>query len=331
MRRRELILGLLAAAAASHVDAQARVHRVVIRMPGTLEDQRAFGWVMRERIAAHLTRFGYMEGVNLELVDQFMGESHEVSPAHLAEIRRRATDAIVAVGTWGAVPLKAAVSDVPIVAWAIEDPVGAGLARSFTRPGGNVTGLTQGKEGVYAKQVDFLAAIVPGLQGIAVFAVRSERTGVDVLKQLDLLERAVVEKGLRHRLVTTVGPHALEAMASLRADRIRAAVYLHNPAPLGRATQRLHAEAAIEHRIAAIGYFANMADDGFLASYGELDDDFFLRLAQQLDRVLRGADPGSIPFTGPQRFHLRINGSSAARLGLELTPQVRLMADEVLP
>ena len=307
-----------------------RPRRVVIRMPGTLEDQRAFGWVMRERLAAALVPFGYVLGRNLELVDQFMGEQHEVLPAHLAEIRQRPTDAIVSVGTWGTVPLRDAVRDIPIVAWAIEDPVGSGLARAFTRPGGNVTGLTQGKEGVYSKQVDFLAAMVPGLQGIAVLGYRGERTGTDVLKQFDLLERAIVEKGLVHRLVPTVGPRALEAMAMFEADRIRAAIYFHNPAPLGRDTQRAHAEAAIRHRIAVLGYFANMADDGFLASYGELDDDFFLRLAQQVDRVLRGVEPSRIPFMGPRRFHLRVNSRTATRLGLEVTPRVRLMADEVI-
>jgi putative ABC transport system substrate-binding protein len=329
-RRLFLASSLLWAAGGAAIAQPPRVRRVIIRMPGTLEDQRSFGWVMRERLAASLAPFGYVEGRNLELVDQFMGEEHEVSHAHLAQIRERTTDAIVSVGTWATVPLRDAVRDIPIVAWAIEDPVGAGLARSFTRPGGNVTGLTQGKEGIYVKQVDFLAAIVPGLQGIAVLGFRGERTGVDVLKQFDLLERAIVEKGLIHRLVPTVGPRALDAMSGLRAGRIQAAIYFHNPAPLGRETQRLHAEAAIRHRIAVLGYFANMAEDGFLASYGELDDDLFHRLAQQLDRVLRGVDPGQIPFMGPRRFHLRVNARTAMRLGLEVTPRVRLMADEVI-
>lgn len=328
--RRAFLAASLLSACAPALAQRDRPRRVIIRMPGTIEDQRAFGWVMRERLATSLAPLGYVEGHNLELVDQFMGDQDDVSAAHLSEIRRRPTDAIVSVGTWGTLPLRDAVRDIPIVAWGIEDPVGAGLARSFTRPGSNVTGLTQGKEGVYAKQVDFLAAIVPGLQGVAVLGYRGERTGIDVLKQFDLIERAIVEKGLAHRLVPTVGPRALDAMANFRGDRIQAAIYFHNPAPLGRETQRLHAEAAIRHRVAVLGYFANMADDGFLASYGELDDDLFLRLAQQLERVLRGVDPGLVPFMGPRRFHLRVNSRTAARLGLEITPRVRLMADEVI-
>ncbi len=306
------------------------IFRVIIRMPGTLQDQRDFGWVMRERLGRALARFGYAEGRNLELIDQPMGESNEVSGAQLAHIRKVGPAAIVSVGVWGTIPLRDAVRDVPIVAWAIEDPVSSGLARSFTRPGGNVTGLTQGKEAVYSKQVEFLAKVIPGLRGIAVLGSRGASTHPDVMRQFELLREAVESRALKHRSVPTVGPRALEALGTLRDDGIQAAIYFQNPAPLGRETQKLHAQEAIRQRVATLGYFANLADDGFLASYGELDDDLFLRLAQQLDRVLRRTSPAEIPFMGPQRFHLRINRQTADRLALEITPEVRLLADEVV-
>jgi putative ABC transport system substrate-binding protein len=332
MSRRRFLTALAIAAMPVAVAQPRGAARVVIRMPGTEKDSREFGYVMPERLGKALAAFGYLEGRNLVFVMQYLGDNEKVvSATQLAEIRSARTDAIVSVGVWGTVPLRDAVRDVPIVAWAIEDPVSAGLARTFTRPGGNVTGLTQGKEGVFAKQVDFLRTIVPGLTGIAVFGNRGAHHSRDVLAQFEALEAAIVAAGVKHVSVPTVGPKALEAMATLRRDGVEAGIYFFNPAPLGRATQRLHAEEAIRQRVAILGYFANLADDGFLASYGELDDDLFRRLALQLDRVLRGGNPSEIPFMGPQRFHLRVNRRTAQALGLAITPRVSLLADEVVP
>jgi putative ABC transport system substrate-binding protein len=242
----------------------------------------------------------------------------------------RKTDVVVSVNVPDTLALRHRLTDIPIVAWAIEDPVAVGLAESFTRPGGNVTGLTQGMEAVFARQVDVLAKLVPRLSGIAVLGYRGEKMRPETVRQFELLEGEIRGHGFRHVSIPTVGPRALEAFPGLKGQGAQAAIYFHNPQPLGRDTQRRHAEVAIAHGIATMGYFANLADDGFLASYGELDADLFLRLAQQVDRILRGADPRTLPFMGPQRFHLRINRRTAERLGVALTPEIRLLADEVI-
>jgi putative ABC transport system substrate-binding protein len=119
-------------------------------------------------------------------------------------------------------------------------------------------------------------------------------------------------------------------MGRFRTEGFQAAIYFSNPVPLGRETQKHHAAEAVGHRIATLGYFANLADDGFLASYGELDDDLFRRLAQQVDLVLRGKKPAEIPFMEPQRFHLRVNRTTAQALGLPITPELKLLADEIV-
>ncbi len=171
--------------------------------------------------------------------------------------------------------------------------------------------------------------LVPGLSGIAAFGV-GRNPPPDVILQRKLLEDAVQQAQLKYEPHPSSGPPALEALATMRARGFEAAIYFNNPNPLGRDTARLHADTAIRHRVATMGYFANMADDGLLASYGELDSDLFLRLAQQVDRVLRGGNPAEIPFMAPQRFHLRVNRATAAALKLAISPEVRIMADEIV-
>lgn len=159
---------------------------------------------------------------------------------------------------------------------------------------------------------------------------RGEKTRPETVRQFELLEGEIRRHGFRHVSIPTVGPRALEAFPGLKGQGAQAAIYFHNPQPLGRDTQKRHAQAAIAHGIATLGYFANLADDGFLVSYGELDADLFLRLAQQVDRILRGADPRTLPFMEPQRFHLRLNRRTAAALGLSIPADVLIWADEVI-
>lgn len=323
--------GLLATSGTRTAHAQAnRKSRIVFRVPGTPKDESDFDFHFAKRLAAQLAGFGWVEGRDFAITSQYLGDKSEVLTDHLAEIRNLKPDVIVSVNAPATLALRDAVADIPIVAWALEEPVGAGLAKSITRPGGNVTGLTQGKDGVYPKQVDFLRKAVRGLSGIAVMGYRGEGVSADVRRQFEALEAVIRGAGLKHVSVPTVGPRALEALPILRGQGVQAGIYFHNPAPRGRDTQRAHAVAAIRHRIAVLGYFANLADDGFLASYGELDSDLFRRLAQQVDRILRGGNPAEIPFMGPQRFHLRVNARTAAALGIPLSPDIRIMADEVI-
>ena len=52
--------------------------------------------------------------------------------------------------------------------------------------------------------------------------------------------------------------------------------------------------------------------------------------AEYVDRILRGAKPGDLPFQQPTKYELMINLKAAKGLGLELSPAVLSLADEVI-
>jgi putative ABC transport system substrate-binding protein len=56
--------------------------------------------------------------------------------------------------------------------------------------------------------------------------------------------------------------------------------------------------------------------NGDLASYGIDQDAVLLRLAAMIDRILKGAKPGSLPIEQPTKFVLVINMKTAHALGL---------------
>ena len=65
-------------------------------------------------------------------------------------------------------------------------------------------------------------------------------------------------------------------------------------------------------------------------SYGPDNSDALRHLISQLDRVLKGAKPGELPFERPTKFDLRINLRVAKAMGIELSPTILARADEVI-
>ena len=77
-------------------------------------------------------------------------------------------DAIVTQTTPAALAAKQATSTIPIVIISAIDPVGAGLANSLARPGGNVTGLSSQTADLAGKRLELLREVVPGLRRLAI-------------------------------------------------------------------------------------------------------------------------------------------------------------------
>ena len=91
-----------------------------------------------------LTKLGYVEGRNLVMEELWANGHIDVLPGLMNEVLKRKVDVIVTVGTAGAVAAAKATKTVPIVVYAVGDPVRTGLAQSLAHPGGNLTGMSMG-------------------------------------------------------------------------------------------------------------------------------------------------------------------------------------------
>jgi putative ABC transport system substrate-binding protein len=336
--RRRLLLGAMAGVASCVAPLALAApppgrFRLVVRNPGTEKFFREnYGnATLATAFATALAQFGYVEGRNLVVVSQFSTSDAAEGESQLAEIRRSRVDAMVVLAPTAKWWQKQ-FPDAPIVAWGVQDPVQEGLARSFTRPGGNITGTTQGMEEVSRKHVEVLRRLVPDLKGIVFFLEGDHPPGSpwEITKRVgrDFFESAIREAGCRLMTIRESKDAVLQALPTLRAKGFQAVIY--GTTPHGREEARRHADAAIRGRIATINEFTDMADWGFLASYGEQEAEFWKRVAQQLDRIFRGTKPGDIPFINPSRYHLRVNRRTAAALGLAIPPEVLVMADHVV-
>jgi putative ABC transport system substrate-binding protein len=88
--------------------------------------------------------------------------------------------------------------------------------------------------------------------------------------------------------------------------------------------------AAARNNVPAVYTQSEFARDGGLLSYGVDQVDLFRRAASYVDRILRGEKPGDLPVQFPTKYELVINMKTAKALGLTVSNQLQLLANEVI-
>src|SRR6266699_206531 len=162
MKRRDLILGLGVGA----WPFAARAQQKAIPVIGFLGSTSPGPYLAMYRQG--LSEMGYVEGQNVAIEYRWAEGSVDRLPALAADLVDRKVDLIAAFGGGASArAAKNATSTTPIVFLIGEDPVAGGLAVSFARPGGNLTGVTLLLQALYAKRLELLSELVSQARVIA--------------------------------------------------------------------------------------------------------------------------------------------------------------------
>ena len=111
---------------------------------------------------------GLVDGEDFVVDWRFAEGRYERLPGLSAELVRLKVDVIVAVTTLCVQAAHHATSTTPIVMVGVPDPVGEGFATSLSRPGGNITGMSNIVTEVSSKHLELLQVAVPRLALVAV-------------------------------------------------------------------------------------------------------------------------------------------------------------------
>jgi putative ABC transport system substrate-binding protein len=161
MRRRDVIACLLVGATVGRAQAQqtGKVYRIAILWPSSPPDRRVMA-VLAANVA-ELERLGWQEGANLRIDRRFAVPDPAKIREIAAELVRLAPDAIETVGALATSIMHEATQKIPIVFWAVGEPVQLGLVSSMAHPGGNTTGLTIFGPAIGGKWVQILKEAAP--------------------------------------------------------------------------------------------------------------------------------------------------------------------------
>ena len=164
MRRREFIT--LVGGAVAAIPLAASAQRSAIPVVGVLSPEGPKTGNVNGLIEG-LRELGYVEGRNIRFEYRWAEGRFDRLPELAADLVRLKVDVIVAFVTQAAEVAKKQTSTIPIVMVGVSDPVGAGLAASLARPGGNVTGTSSLAAALVGKQLELLKLVAPNNTNIA--------------------------------------------------------------------------------------------------------------------------------------------------------------------
>ena len=321
-RRLLLVAGLASLLAPRYVQAQSAPYRIGFLGNSTPALEANLIGPFRQG----LRDLGYVEGRNLVIEWRWAEGNYDRFPKLVAELVAQKVALIVTAGTPASLAVEKTAPTIPLVMVAVGDPVGTGLVKSLSLPGGNATGLTSIAPDLEGKRLELLKEIVPELERVSFlwnpsnpFHVISERHARTAARELriDLHSAAVRTSADFDRAFAEIQAQHPGGLIML-ADR----VFLHNRDRIIAFVEKNHLPAVYAYR--------ELVDAGGLMSFGPNYAEMHRRAAYYVDRILKGAKPGDLPIELPSKFELIINVKRAKALGLMLPEAVLLRADEIV-
>jgi ABC-type uncharacterized transport system substrate-binding protein len=271
-----------------------------------------------------LQNLGYSEGRNITLEVRYSGGRSDRAGEIATEFVRLGVDVIVAHFTPAVRAAMGATQTIPIVMAPAGAPLQSGFIDSLARPGGNVTGLSAMDAEIGGRRLQLLGDLIPSLARVAVLA---STTATDPFSGpfVENLRLAATRAGLQLEPILVSGPNEFESAFAAMAKAGVQAVIIQGLFDPHRA---ILVELATKHRVvsgsrettAAGGVISISAN--FLALYE--------RAAPYVDKIIKGANPATLPVEQPTKFQVVLNTKTAQALGLTISPTLLASADEVI-
>ena len=328
IRRREFIVtvgGVAAWPLAAHAQQPDRVRLIGVLMAYTQNDQAAQSWLAAFRRA--LSKLGWTEGSNLRIELRWSAADPDKIRTFAKELVDLRPDAIFGVSTPAIGALAHETRTIPIVFAGVTDPIGSGFAANLAHPGGNITGFTVNDPAVGGKWVELLKEIAP--RTVRVALLFNPATAVPIQFFMPSIQAAASSFAIE---VSAAPVHAKDEIEGVIAAQARSpgGGLIVMPDAFNDVIRELIIALAARYSVPAIYYNRFFSEPGGLISYGELRVETFRLAAGYIDRILKGEKPADLPVQAPTKFELIINLKTAKALGLTISRDFLLIADEVI-
>jgi putative ABC transport system substrate-binding protein len=274
-----------------------------------------------------LTDLGYVEGQNLVIEHRYAEGHFDRLPALVRELLAWNPDALFVSTTPASLAAKAATSTVPIVMVSVADPEGVGLIANLSRPGGNITGVTNIGAELTGKRLEILKEIVPSAAKIAVL-INPDDSNASL--QMTSAKSVADKLAVRLEPVLPIRSEADLKGAFESAAGSGAAAAMRMIDPLTNALQQQTVALAEQFRLPVIYPFLENVQAGGLICYGPNLPQQYRQSATFVHKIFNGAKPADLPVEQPTTFDLAINLKTARALGLAVPPVLLARASEVI-
>jgi putative ABC transport system substrate-binding protein len=329
MRRREFITAIAGSAAALPLAAHAQrpepMRRIGVLMGFPESDSQAQSFIAAFRDG--LQKLGWTDGRNVRIDTRWPAFDAESRQRFAKELVALQPDLILSHTTLTTAALLQQTRTIPIVFATVTDPVGSGFVPNLARPGGNVTGFTLVEPTMAAKWVELLKEIAPRVNRVAMLFNPATATYADYF--LKPFKAAAPSFAVAAITAPVRDMSELDSVVAAQAREPNGGLIV-----MPDSFTDTHREEIISlvarHHLPAVYAYRFFTEHGGLLSYGADLRDNFRRAADYVDRVLKGEKPADLPVQAPTKFELVINLKTAKELGLTVTRDFLLIADEVI-
>ena len=325
MKRRELVIALGAGALVpltSFAQAPAKVWRVGF----VWSTSQAAGQRFVDTMLRRLRELGSVEGSDFTADYRWADGSAHLAKNHVAALVRAKVDLLVTWGTHATQAAKAATRDIPTVFLQVNDPVASGIVASLARPGGNITGISNMLHDTSEKLLELLKRMAPKMSRVAVLGDPDNPGKVIEVQKLrgacERLHYASEFVELRNAADVAAAPAKLAHFKSNALVILSDGVTWTHQAALIAMAAKLKQPAIYQVR--------EFVAAGGLMSYGLNVTRMNERAAEYIHRIFKGSKPADLPVEQPTRIELVINHKTAKSLGLGISQELALRADEVI-
>jgi len=273
-----------------------------------------------------LKELGFVEGQNVAIEFRWANGQYDRLALLADDLVRRQVSVIAATSTPANLIAKAATHSIPIVFTTGNDPVKLGLVESLSRPGGNVTGVTQLTGEVAPKRIELAHDLIPKATGIALLINPKNPNAEAVTRDS---QAAAATLGLQFYVLYASTEAELDVAFTTFGHTGAGVLVIGTDAFYIDGAKKL-AALAIRHSVPTIFEFHPFVEAGGLASYGSSITDAYRVAGVYTGRILKGDKPADLPVQQATKVELIINLKAAKTLGIMVPPPMLSRADEVI-
>jgi putative ABC transport system substrate-binding protein len=273
-----------------------------------------------------LKEAGFVDGQNVVIEYRWAQSHYEQLQKLAAELVQTRVAVIATSGTPAALAAKASTTTIPIVFETAADPVQIGLVASLSRPGGNVTGITQTSEESTPKRLELLHELLPAARIMALLV--NPTAPVLAEPQARQVHSAAETLGLELHVLNASTESELEAAFAKVIELHASGLVIGGDAFFTSHSKQLAALAA-RYRVPAVYQWREFAAAGGLMSYGSNVTETHRLVGLYAGRILKGDKPADLPVQQATNIELYINLKTAKALGISVPLPLSGRADEL--
>jgi putative ABC transport system substrate-binding protein len=306
----------------------ARAQQRAIPLVGFLNVASADGYQpMVSAFRRGLEEMGFVEGQNIAIEYRWADGRTDRLPGLVAELIRHQVTVIAATSTPAALAAKAETKAIPIVFESGGDPLPLGLVASLSRPGGNVTGVTNLNAVVSPKRLELLHELLPTARVMALL-VNQANPALSEIETNGALS-AAHNLGVELHVLNASSERDIEG-AYAKLAQLGANGLVIGADPFFTSRIKLLAALAVRNKVPAVYGNRDFVAAGGLLSYGGVITDSYRLTGVYVARILKGEKPAELPVQQGTKVELYINLKTAKTLGITVPLTLSGRAEEII-